>query len=630
MPERISGRLSVHPRGFGFIVPVDQAGPPAPSLFVPPPQMRGLMADDRVEADVVAGDDGRTLAARVTLVERRRTMVYGEVVERRGRLTLKVDPEIATGEWAFEGPARLAAGDAVLARPSGEGLRVVRTLTRDADRSWYRILARHELVEAFPTAAITEVERAQRTPHKVRERRDLREVPTITVDAPSTRDIDDAIGVLPPSRDGALRLLVSIADVAEFVEADGALDREARARATSVYLPDRVLPMLPDELSADHLSLLPGVDRCCLTAEMRIDPEGTILSVDVYESLIRSAGRVTYEEMARYLDEQEVVPATQVVAGALPLFRAAAARLGIARLRRGGVQFAREEARVHLDQKTGAPTELSTQRSTTAHQMIERFMVAANESIASWLAARGVPALYRVHEPPDAGRTESLDAIARNFGFEAGFGGKITPLSLAVLDSQIARTPWEGLVRSVMLRALGPARYTVDPLPHFGLAAPLYLHFTSPIRRYADLQVHRAVKRYLRGERPADALDPALRTLADHVNERSSAAGRAERDRTRVMQARLLADHVGARYRARVTRVRASGLTAQLEGPMVEGMLPVESLPGGPYRPDEHETALVGGRRRFVIGMPLAVRIRAVDADVGRIELELDEPAPRR
>jgi len=626
--RQITGRLSVHPRGFGFIAP--SGDQPAGSFFVPPPDMRGLMADDRVTAEVVDGDDGRPLARRLQLVERRRVLVYGEVVERRGRLSLKVDPEIATGEWPFEGgSSRLAAGDAVIARVDGERLRVVRSLPSDADRSWHRILARHELRDGWSTAVVEELRDVTRTPHRLRDRRDLRGVPTITVDAPSTRDIDDAISALPPSRDGALRLLVSIADVAEFVPEDGALDREARARATSTYLPDGVLPMLPDELSSDHLSLLPGRDRCCLTAELRIDPEGSVLSVDVYESLIRSAGRVSYDEMARFLDDQEVVPATEAVAEALPLFRAAAARLGIARLRRGGVQFARDEARVHLDPQTGAPTELSTLRSTTAHQMIERFMVAANEAIAMWLQARGVPALYRVHEPPDAGRTESLAAIAHNFGFEAGFGGKITPLSLAVLDSQIARTPWEGLVRSVMLRALGPARYTVEPRAHFGLAAPLYLHFTSPIRRYADLKVHRAVKRYLRGERPADALDPHLRELAEHVNERASASGRAERDRTRVMQARWLADRVGSRHRARVTRVRASGLTAQLESALVEGSIALDSLPGGPYRPDAHETALVGARSRFVIGMPLTVRIRAVDPDIGRIELELDEP-PRR
>jgi ribonuclease R len=388
--------------------------------------------------------------------------------------------------------------------------------------------------------------------------------------------------------------------------------------------------MLPEELSADHLSLLPGEERCALTAEMRLDPEGTVLSVDVYESLIRSWGRVSYEEMARFLDEQVVLPAVKPVAEALPLFRAVAARLGIARLRRGGVQFAREEARVHLDPQTGAPTDLTSHRTTTAHQMIERMMVAANEALAGWMNSRGVPALYRGHEPPDAARTADLDAIARNFGFEAAFGGRVTPLSLAVLDSQIARTPWEGLVRTVMLRALGPARYTVEPRPHFGLAAPLYLHFTSPIRRYADLAVHRAVKRYLHGQRPEDALDRAVGELAGHVNERSTAASRAERDRTRVLAARWLADRVGTRHAGRITRVRASGLTVQLETGLVEGVIPVEGLPGGPYRADDREIALEGGRQRFVIGMPLAVRIRAVDADVGRIELELDDqPAPK-
>jgi ribonuclease R len=622
-PELITGRISLHPRGFGFIT-VPRPHGPSDSYFVAPPDLNPFLADDLVEAEAVAGEDGRHSARALRLLERPRYRVYGQVNDSPTGLRLAVDPEVANTAWPL-GRSEIAVkpGQFVIARLDDRRAVPIRIIDPDADHSLERIVARHNLSDAFPPACVHNAREVARRPHSLGARRDLREIPTVTVDAPSTRDIDDAVAVMPAGPDGALRLLVSIADVAEFVRPDSPLDQEASLRATSVYMAGRMLPMLPDELSGEWLSLLPRQDRSCLTVEMRIDPEGNITAVDVYASLIRSAARLNYQEMGEYLDRGVLSAAMAPVAPTLPWFRTAAARLGIARSRRGGVQFARDEARIQVNPVTGEPAAVEALRPTSAHLMIERFMVAANEAIATWLQARGVPALYRVHSPPEFESVSDLEEIAHNFGFATGFGGRISPLSLAAFDAQVTGTESELALRSVMMRTLGPARYTVNPGLHFGLAAPLYLHFTSPIRRYADLQVHRVIKQYLDGFRDFNPTEPAVESLGIHVNERSQAASRAERDRQRVLVARYLGTRIGATFTARITRARSFGLIAQLDKIPADGLIPVESVPGGPFRLDPRETALIGRQKRYVLGMPVEVTIAGTDPELGRVELTL-------
>jgi ribonuclease R len=632
MARTVVGRLSVHPRGFGFLE-IEGGGPP-PSAFVAPPELGAFLAGDRVRATLRRDDDGRSSASQLELVERARDRLFGVVVGRRGSWFLRPDREVGSSDWplVFEpGGVAPVAGRSALARIERDARRVrlEQLFAAEADLSLEQVIARYGLASEFGDAELAEARAARSRPHALAGgRRDLRAVPTVTVDAPSTRDIDDAIAVLPADGDGAMRLLVSIADVAEHVAPASALDRAARARATSVYLAGRVLPMLPEELSADWLSLLPGHDRGCLTVELRLDPEGRITAVDLYESLIRSQARVSYAELAQYLDRGVCPPplaGDPAAAGWLPWLRTAAARLELLRSRRGGVRHAQDDTHILFDDASGEPTRVEPVRLTSAHALVERFMVAANEAVALWLRDRGVPALYRVHAEPPPESAAELAAAARHFGFEAGFGERLTPLSLAAFDRQISGTPCEPALRSVLLRSLGAARYSTDAEPHFGLAAPLYLHFTSPIRRYADLGVHRLIKAYLRGERAFARDRPELERLAEHINARARGAARAERDRSRILIARLMAEHIGEVCAAHITRVRAFGLTAQLDESFVEGTLLAESLPDGPYRPDERETALVGPRRSFAIGMPLAVRVVACDVQLGRVELALVE-----
>ncbi|MCE9668486.1 VacB/RNase II family 3'-5' exoribonuclease [Myxococcus stipitatus] len=623
-PRTVTGRIDVHPRGFGFLTVQAPGSQEVLSAFIPPPDLNPFLAGDIVTGTVTAGADGRLTASALSLVERHRARVYGEVVSRKGTQYLRIDREVANADWVLDAAGTAVQhGDAVVANLVDGKCVLAYRLEPGADRSLERIIARHGLEKEFAPEVVQEARSLRSVPHAVGARRDLRDVPTVTVDAPSTRDIDDAISVLPAGPDGALRLLVSIADVSEFVKAGTPLDAEARARATSVYMAGRVLPMLPEELSAHWLSLVPGEERLCLTVELRIDPQGRVTAADVYESVIRSWARLNYDEVAAFLDRGEVSAPMAPVKDVMPWFRLAAARLAVARGARGGMEFARDEARFTFDAATGELSGLVSERPTSAHGMIERFMVAANEAIATWMLARGLPGVFRVHEQPDPSRVEDLNAFAQASGFAAGFGRELTPLALAAFDRQIAGAAAEPALRSVLRRSLGPSRYTVKPGPHFGLAAPLYLHFTSPIRRYADLAVHRTLKGYLHGRRDYLDEDPAVESLAVHINGRARAANRAESDRHHVLEARWLAGQVGKEFPAHVVRVKPFGLVVQLDGMLVEGVLPAEGLPGGPFRPDARELSLVGKQKSYPVGMPVRVKVASTDEQLGRVEFGL-------
>jgi ribonuclease R len=619
----ITGCVRIHPRGFGFLEWIGEHGERL-SAFLAPRELKGLLDGDVIRARIGEARDHRLSAVGPELLERTRTRLYGEVVSRGGRLWLHPDPEVANSDFPLvKDEVGTKPGDTIVAHLTGEGLRVERCVADPAERGLERVIARHELAATFHGAVEGAAREARRRPHALSGRRDLRDLPTVTIDGPSTRDIDDALGVLPAGEDGVLHLLVSISDVAECVTAGSPLDDEAARRGTSVYLAGRVLPMLPDDLSTDWLSLLPGQDRRCLTVELRIDPEGRILSTDVYESLMRSAARLTYGEVAAYLDRGQIPAALAPVAPMLPWLRAADARLAVARAQKGGLLLERDEARVTFDARTGMACGLEIVPTTTAHALVERCMVAANTAMAEWLADRGVPAPYRVHDHPLPDRARDLAEFATRFGLVAGFGPSLTPLALAAFDLQVRGKDGEPALRSVMRRLLGPARYTVQPGPHFGLAASKYLHFTSPIRRYADLLVHRAVKQYLHGRRDFVAADPAIEEACRRVNELAVRAGRAENDRLRAAQAEVMAARVGERHGGRVTRVRPFGLVVQLDDIAVEGTLPLDALPEGPYQADERETVLAGPGGTFTLGMRLEVRVAGADPLVGRIELAL-------
>ncbi len=599
----------------------DGAISPAASVFLPPPELSGFLAGDLVEASLVEEDDGRLSARGLRLLDRPRDRLFGIVEGAGKRRRLRPDPEVANETWILDGAAEISPGATVVA--AIKGTRAVRPrVVPEKERAMSRIMARWSLRGDHDKQHVAAARQAK---PEGAPRLDLREVPTLTIDAPVTLDLDDALSVLPVQSDGSIRVLISIADVDAFVQPGSELDREARARGTSVYLPDRVIPMFPRELSEDGASLLPGAERAALTVELRIDPEGRIRAVDIQETVIRSNARVSYEAAAAFLDDgvEEEVPAE--VRATLRWLRAAAGRLSAVRAGRGGLAFVREEARLTFDPGTREPSSIEATVETSAHRLVERLMVAANEAVAGWLSERGLPALYRVHDAPDPDRVKSLAAFAANFGFETAFGPELTPRALAAFEDQFSTARAAPAIRAVVQKTLGPARYTVHPASHFGLGAPLYLHFTSPIRRYADLVVHRIVKLHLRGARDQEAEDPALEALAVDLNELAFRAAKAESERLRVLAARLFAGRVGERFEGNVISVKPFGLILQLTGLGVTGLVPVESLPGKDYRihPETLELVAEDGRHRFAVGSAHAVEVRGADEAAGQIELEL-------
>jgi ribonuclease R len=596
------GRVSVHPRGFGFVV-AEGAGEEA-SAFVAPPDLNRFLADDVVDFEVV-DDGGRKSAKNLALVERPRERLFGTALTRNKRRMLRVDRLVANTDWplATERLA-IADGDAVVARIDGSRL-VAERVVSGVEAELEVLLLRHNLRGDPDPPVEAAAARAKAPPTKGR--RDLRGVVTVTIDGPSTKDIDDALLALPPDADGALRVIVAIADVSAVVEEGSIVDGDARARTTSVYLPGRTVPMLPRRLSEDLLSLVEGADRPVLVAELRIDVEGRVTSVDVHEAVIRSTARLTYDAVTRFLDSGEAAAVPAATHATLRLLRAAAARLSQSRAERGGRDVEREEISVRLDEQ-GGPTGVEVRRDDVAHVMVERLMVAANEAVARFLFERGLPAVYRVHDPPTVERTRALADAATALGLVAGFSS-VTPLSpkaLAAFDRQVHGTAYEAAVDNALRRLLGPARYTTRPSTHFGLAAPLYLHFTSPIRRYADLAVHRLLRRYLHGERGAAAHDAALEALCARLNDTARRAARAENERERVLLARLFAKRIGERARGVVIGEKPQGALVQIDGAMA-------LLPGAP---GEH-----------ALGEAVEVIIAAVDEELGRIDVRLPDDA---
>lgn len=614
------GRISVHPRGFGFLV---TDAPNSTSAFIAPPDLNAFLDGDIVKADVTTGEGGRSSATNLVLATRSRAEVFGRLILRSSRPYLNIDRSVANTDWPLDGASRLSEGTYIVAEVSGDRLVVARVLPPESDIGVERCIARHGLRAVFN--AEIEAAAAESTTRTVATnlRRDLRNLPTVTIDAASTRDIDDALSAYPADADGALRVLVSIADVDAFVPDRSILDREARLRGTSVYLAGRVLPMLPESLSADAASLLEGKDRPALTAELRIDPEGRITSVDIYESLLRSHARLTYDAVDEFLTDGSSAGVPHAVESTLRWLRTAAARLGSVRQTRGGVNLAREEARIEVDARTGQPTAIAAQRDTPAHRLVERLMVAANEAVAGWLVARGLPGIYRVHDEPSAERVETLAKVAHNFGFEAGFGSRLSPRALSAFEAQFKDGRFEPAIRTVLGQALGPARYTPDPGPHFGLGAPLYLHFTSPIRRYADLVVHRIIKRYLEGHREYDELRAELAVLAADCDRSSAAAGKAEAERYRMLVARVYAGKLGDEVFGNIVALKPFGLVVQIAGTGATGSIAIDALPGGPFRNDVGAQALIGYGHRFAVGDRVHATVASVNEELGRIDLVL-------
>ena len=451
----------------------------------------------------------------------------------------------------------------------------------------------------------------------------------VTIDGETARDFDDAIAVERRGRDG-YRLYVHIADVAHFVEEGSSLDREARQRGTSVYFPDRVVPMFPERLSNDLCSLRPDEDRLVQSVVVDLDGEGGVTAVRFSDGVIRSAARLTYTQVADHLERRT----SKGIPGPVrEMLRTAGGLLELLerrRHRRGSIDFDLPRPQILLDVE-GAMTGITLEPTNRAHAMIEEFMLLANEVVAGHLEEHEAPCLYRVHQAPDPLKLEALAGFVRGFGLElSATGDEIAPRELQQLIESVQGRPEARVVGQATLQAMQQARYSVENSGHFGLAAPVYCHFTSPIRRYPDLVVHRELRRLRRGDTTRGQGDSS--TVAEHSSERERNAESAERELLAWKKVAFIDGHVGQSYDGLVTGVARFGLFVQLVENLVEGLIRVEQLGDEWFEHDAEGFALRGSEsgRCFRLGDRMRVRVDKVDRVLRRVDFSpVDGTSPR-
>jgi ribonuclease R len=638
----VTGTVLAHRDGFGFLRPDDGGS----DLYLAAREMQILWDGDRVAAraqDTSRGREGHV----VEILARGKTRIVGQFRRERG-----IDSVLESGDSHTE--VLIARGEShgakpgdvvnveVLEYPSKRGHAVgkVIDIVGRKDQSGIdtdvAILA-HGIPNEWPADTLAEARGfSAEVPEKAKhDRVDLRSTPLVTIDGADAKDFDDAV-YCEPHGDG-WRLLVAIADVSHYVRPDSALDREARARGTSVYFPDRVVPMLPEALSNGLCSLNPHVDRLCLVCEMQVSRAGEVTRSRFYDAVMRSAARLTYTEAAAMLvAARPRGPHAERIAD-LQHLNAVYEAFAAVRKKRGAIDFDLPESKIELDERGQVKNVRAVERLVT-HKIIEECMIAANVEAAKRLSKGRMPTLYRVHEGPNEERLEELVLFLRTFGYKVN-PSKLTPQEInRVLESVVGK-PEEELVETVVLRSMKQARYQPNNVGHFGLALGAYAHFTSPIRRYPDLLVHRAIK-HLGDKRSAKGFRYGLEEM-DRLGEHTSRTERRADEATREVAERLkcvyLKKRVGETFDVIISSVVPFGLFVRLPEVQSDGLVHVTALPRDYYHKDATGTVLKGERtgREYRLTETLKVRLVAVNVEERKVDfvpVESDEQpkAPRR
>ncbi len=633
----IIGVLHLKAEGYGFVSPlVSQGGGRENDLFIPPQHTQGALDGDVVNVRAVKGRDGR-LAGEVTeVVERRRQLALGTYQSRgpHGAWVIALDRSL-TGNIAVPRDPKAHDGEMVKVRldrekPGPLSGQIIGVLGPRGDPR-FEILASayaagfsDEFDPATLLAAQSVPDRV--LPEDLTARRDLRHLPLVTIDGEDARDFDDAVHV---SRAGSgYRLVVAIADVAHYVRPGGSLDREGLRRGTSVYFPGTVIPMLPERLSNGICSLNPDVDRLCMVCDLALDANGKPLQADLYDAVMRSHARLTYTKVAAAL-EGAPPPDVKPLMDDLTIAGELAKKLTEQRRLRGAIDFDLPEAKILLDDE-GHVAEIARRPRNDAHKLVEEFMLAANEAVARFFDVRGLPTVYRIHDAPDEEKLEAFASLARIHGFEVPAGKEMTPSVLNLFLKQVEGKPQQKALNSLLLRAMMQAQYSPDNIGHYGLAAPTYLHFTSPIRRYPDLIVHRLLKEHwARGGQTLrtherDEQEAVLAGVAAQCSERERASMKAERDIDAYYMAMFMQDKIGNRYQAVVAGVADFGLFCEMEEIFVEGLVPAEDLGEGVVLDKERHRLVVGkSGKSFGVGDRLEIEVVSADPARRRITLRI-------
>lgn len=653
----LTGTFISNSKGFGF-VEIDGR---EEDLFIPEDKTNGAFHKDIVEVALLPGRDGKRQEAQVLkIIARGMTTVVGTFERSRENYGFVIPDNTKLAQDVFvpkEHSMGAVSGHKVVVEltdygtdkhsPQGKVIEILGHVN-DPGVDIMSIVRGYELPAEFPEKVMNQ---AARTAQEVSDadragRRDLRDVVMVTIDGEDAKDLDDAVSV---SFDGEkYQLGVHIADVTNYVQENSALDREALKRGTSVYLVDRVIPMLPHALSNGICSLNEGVDRLALSCLMTVDQKGEITDYEICESVINVNKRMSYRVVQELLTEDgltEKVPQPgeedyREYAGLLPMFREMETLAGLLRekrRKRGSIDFDFPECKIYLDSE-GRPTDIKPYERNTATDIIEDFMLAANETVAQHFYWMELPFVYRVHDVPDADRLQKLASIISNFGYSMKAVGRakskvgseeIHPKEIQKLLAKIAGTPEEAMISRMALRSMKQAKYSVECTGHFGLACAYYCHFTSPIRRYPDLQIHRIIKEQLRGrmneERTAHYRE-LLPEVAKHSSETERRADEAERETDKLKKVEYMEQHVGESFDGVISGVTGWGLYVELPN-TVEGLVHISKLYGDYYYYSEKSSELVGEAtgRCFKLGMPVRVNVDGCDRFTRTIDFSLEE-----
>lgn len=646
----IQGTLSQNKKGFAFLRPEDND---MDDVFIPPTKINRAMDGDTVlvELQHSKGEHKGKLEGEVKSIEKHSvTQVVGTYSEARHfGFVLPDDKRIMQDVFIPKGHNLGAIdGHKVLVQitkyadgtdnPEGQ-VSAILGHKNDPGVDILSIIYQHGIEIEFPDKVLEEAEAVpdEIKPSEIEGRRDLRNELTITIDGADAKDLDDAISVKKLDN-GHTQLTVSIADVSYYVTEGSALNEEAYDRATSVYLVDRVIPMIPHRLSNGICSLNPQVDRLTLSCQMELDERGHVVNHEIFDSVIHSNYRMTYDEVNEIITDQNEDTRKQYneVTPMLDLAKDLSERLINMRKRRGEIDFDISEAKVLVNDE-GIPTDVELRKRGEGERLIESFMLAANETIAEHFDRLNVPFIYRVHEQPKSERLRQFFDFITNFGLMIkGTGEEVHPSTLQKIQQEVEGQPEQMVISTMMLRSMQQARYDDVNLGHFGLSAEHYTHFTSPIRRYPDLIVHRLIRKYLidktMDDKTLNKWEEALPEIADHTSQRERRAIEAERDTDELKKAEYMVQHIGEEYEGIISSVANFGMFIELPN-TIEGMVHVSEMTDDYYHFDERQMAMIGERQAkvFRIGDPVTIKVVNVDVDERMIDFQIvGMPLPKK
>ena len=645
LPEKmnlIRGRIQMHAKGFAFLIPDDEE---QKDIYINHADLASAMNKDlvlvRLEKKDTDGD--RPEGAVIRILERAVTQVVGTFDDNRSfGFVIADDKRIPNDIFIPKSSTNGAvSGHKVIARitkyPEGrmsaEG-EIIHILghKNDPGIDIISIIHKHGISIDFPEEVLDQAAHTAETvsEEEIKDRRDLRDEVMVTIDGADAKDLDDAV-MVKRLDNGNYKLGVYIADVSYYVEADTPMDKEAYERGTSIYLVDRVIPMLPHKLSNGICSLNPQVDRLTLSCEMEINTSGAVVNHEIFQSVINTTERMTYHDVNKILvDKDEAL--REKYQSLVPMFEhmeKLAAVLNGKRMGRGAIDFDFKEAQVLVDEKGKAADVVLRERSV-GERLIEEFMLAANETVAEHVHWMDVPFIHRIHEDPDEGKLQNFFEFVAGLGYAVkGKSNEVHPQALQKVIDSVKGKPEEMIVSKLMLRSMKQAKYDPNSIGHFGLATEFYTHFTSPIRRYPDLIVHRLIRTYLinkqMDKRTINKWKDSLPEIARHTSEAERTSVDAERETDDLKKAEYMQDKIGEVFTGVISSVTNFGLFVELEN-TVEGLIHVSYLTDDYYHYDERSQALIGERTGNVyrIGDEVKVRVTSVNLDERAVDFELE------